>query len=119
MDELRRELTVPEYPRSAAYEPTWMLDNLMGPSVLWLVEALGDAMALRPGMRVLERVLGRTDLLPDHVGPSAVRLTCARPTPIRAAAGRDGGARHGRRASVNENVAVAGWRPPRSATLSR
>lgn len=56
---LATALTVAEYPRSAAYEPQWMLENLMGPNAVWLAEALAGAMDLRPGMRVLDLGCGR------------------------------------------------------------
>lgn len=52
-------LTLPEFPRAAAYEPRWVLENLMGPDVLWLTEALTQVMELRPGMRVLDLGCGR------------------------------------------------------------
>lgn len=58
-DDLRARLTLPSYPRSARYDPRWPLENLMGPNVLWLAEALTDVMDLRPGMRVLDLGAGR------------------------------------------------------------
>jgi len=58
-DELRRVLTLPEYPRSARWDPRWMLDNVMGPNPLWLAEAIAPALALAPGMRVLDLGCGR------------------------------------------------------------
>lgn len=48
-----------EFPRSARYERQWMLENQMGPNVLWLTEALSQSMDLRPGMRVLDMGCGR------------------------------------------------------------
>jgi cyclopropane fatty-acyl-phospholipid synthase-like methyltransferase len=57
--DLSRLLTVPEYPRSAQYDPEWVLDNLMGPNVLWLTEALTQVMELKPGMRVLDLGCGK------------------------------------------------------------
>jgi SAM-dependent methyltransferase len=53
-EELRRALTVERYPRSAAYDPQWLIDNLMGPHPLWLAESLTHVMPLHPGMRVLD-----------------------------------------------------------------
>ena len=47
------------YPRSQEYDGRWVLDNLMGPNVLWLAEALSQAMALRPGMRLLDLGCGK------------------------------------------------------------
>jgi len=52
-------ITRPEYPRSANYAAELMLRAHMGPNVLWLTEALTDAMRLRPGMRVLDLGCGR------------------------------------------------------------
>lgn len=57
--ELTSALTLPQYPRSATYDPTWVMDNLMGPNVLWLTEALTQVMDLQPGMRVLDLGCGR------------------------------------------------------------
>jgi SAM-dependent methyltransferase len=51
---LRQALTVDRYPRSAGYDPRWVVDNLMGPHALWSTEALTHVMALEPGMRVLD-----------------------------------------------------------------
>ncbi|HLJ68775.1 MAG TPA: methyltransferase domain-containing protein [Chloroflexota bacterium] len=57
--ELARRLTLPEFPRSAACDPRWMLKNLMGPNVIWLAESLTQVMRLEPGMRVLDMGCGR------------------------------------------------------------
>lgn len=35
-----------DFPRSAAYDPEWVIDNQMGPNVLWLTEALSQAVSL-------------------------------------------------------------------------
>ena len=56
---LAERLALASYPRSAAYDPRWMLDNLMGPNVIWLAEALSDLMPLEPGMRVLDLGCGK------------------------------------------------------------
>jgi hypothetical protein len=53
-DDLRRRLTRDRFPRSAGYDPQWMIDNWMGPSALWLAEWLCQEMDLRPGARVLD-----------------------------------------------------------------
>lgn len=51
---------VPErYPRSAKYDPRWVLENQMGPNVLWLTEAMAQVMDLQPGMRVLDMGCGK------------------------------------------------------------
>lgn len=52
-------LTLPEFPRSAGYQPEWMLENLMGPNAVWLAEALSQVLPLEPGMRVLDMGCGR------------------------------------------------------------
>ncbi len=57
--ELTEMLTIDGYPRSATYDPEWVLENQMGPNVLWLTEALTQAMNLEPGMRVLDMGCGR------------------------------------------------------------
>lgn len=57
--ELISALTREHYPRSAKYDPAWVLENLMGPNVLWLTEALTQSMQLQPGMRVLDLGCGR------------------------------------------------------------
>ncbi|MFB7244370.1 SAM-dependent methyltransferase [Streptomyces populi] len=51
---LAERLTLPQYPRSAAYDPAWVMANVMGPHPLWLMEWLTGAMRLEPGMRVLD-----------------------------------------------------------------
>ena len=40
-DERREDLFQPnEFPRSANYNPDWVLENMMGPNPLWLTESL-------------------------------------------------------------------------------
>ncbi len=56
---LKARLTLEQFPRSAAYDPVWMLENLMGPNAVWLAEALSQVMRLEPGMRVLDMGCGR------------------------------------------------------------
>jgi SAM-dependent methyltransferase len=58
-DALRERLTLPEFPRSAGYDPSWMLANAMGPNPVWLAEALTARMRLEPGMRVLDLGCGK------------------------------------------------------------
>ena len=48
-----------QFPRSQKYDPKWVFDNLMGPNVLWLAEALAEVMSLEPGMRVLDMGCGK------------------------------------------------------------
>lgn len=59
MEDLRALLQRPEFPRSSAYDPDWMLDHQMGPSAVWLVEWLCERMPLTPGMRVLDLGCGK------------------------------------------------------------
>lgn len=54
MSEPESVLRRPEFPRSNAYDPDWVMDNQMGPNALWLMEWLCDGMEPKPGMRVLD-----------------------------------------------------------------
>ena len=47
------------FPRSATYDPAWILDNMMGPNALWLTEALAEWMDFHPAMRVLDMGCGK------------------------------------------------------------
>ncbi len=47
------------FPRSAKYDPEWVLKGWMGPNVIWLTEWLGEKMELKPGMRVLDMGCGK------------------------------------------------------------
>lgn len=58
-EQLREALTLPQFPRSANYDPEWMIRNEMGPSSIWLVEYLTQSMDLQPGMRVLDMGCGK------------------------------------------------------------
>ncbi len=58
-EELRELLDNPRFPRSASYDPAWIMTHEMGPNVLWLTEALTNEMSLEPGMRVLDMGAGR------------------------------------------------------------
>jgi cyclopropane fatty-acyl-phospholipid synthase-like methyltransferase len=55
----QRKLHHDDFPRSSAYDPEWVIQNEMGPNVLWLTEALCEVMDLQPGMRVLDLGCGR------------------------------------------------------------
>jgi SAM-dependent methyltransferase len=57
--ELAEQLSVEAFPRSASYDPEWMLENAMGPNPIWLAEALSQKMDLQPGSRVLDLGCGR------------------------------------------------------------
>jgi SAM-dependent methyltransferase len=56
---LQRELAKAEFPRASAYDPRWIIENAMGPQVLWLAEGLSQVFELKPGMRVLDLGCGR------------------------------------------------------------
>lgn len=47
------------YPRSAHYDPAWVVGLDMGPHPLWLLEDLARDLALEPGMRVLDLGSGK------------------------------------------------------------
>lgn len=47
------------YPRAAAWDPQWQLENMMGTNPLWLTEELMQHLPLKPGMRVLDLGCGR------------------------------------------------------------
>ena len=51
-------LRVEPFPLSSKYDPEWVLENEMGPNVLWMTEALCEKMKLEPGMRVLDMGCG-------------------------------------------------------------
>jgi len=55
----RKLLKDPRYPRTAKYDPDWMVDLDMGCPTLWLLEGLCEEMALEPGMRVLDLGCGK------------------------------------------------------------
>ena len=50
----------PDFPRAAKYDSDWIMENSMGPNVLWLTEFLTRVMDLEPGMRVLDLGCGRS-----------------------------------------------------------
>jgi SAM-dependent methyltransferase len=56
--EIARRILLPEFPRSAAYDPQWQFENSLGAS-LWSAELLSQSMELKPGMRVLDVGCGR------------------------------------------------------------
>jgi len=59
MIELSQSLSLSQFPLSGKYDPMWVLENQMGPNVLWLTEALMEILHLKPGMRVLDMGCGR------------------------------------------------------------
>lgn len=55
---LKKMLAVDAFPRSSKYDPEWLMENEMGPNVLWLTEWLAQGMRLEPEMRVLDMGCG-------------------------------------------------------------
>ncbi len=58
-EELTALFTLDEFPRSAKYDPMWILENVMGPNVIWLTEALSQKIELKSGTRVLDIGCGK------------------------------------------------------------
>jgi ubiquinone/menaquinone biosynthesis C-methylase UbiE len=58
-DRLAELLRAEPFPLSLKYDPEWVLENQMGPNVLWLTEWLCQKMELKPGMRVLDMGCGK------------------------------------------------------------
>ena len=56
--ELERAFKRADFPRSAKYDTAWVIENMMGPNVLWLTESLTQVVALEPGMRVMDMGCG-------------------------------------------------------------
>jgi SAM-dependent methyltransferase len=52
-------LRVDRLPRSSRYDPQWVLENLMGPNVLWLTESLTQLIEPVRGSRVLDLGCGK------------------------------------------------------------
>lgn len=58
-EKLKKLLTKPAFPRSARYDPLWVLENQMGPHPLWLTEWLCQGLNLKRGMRILDLGCGK------------------------------------------------------------
>jgi cyclopropane fatty-acyl-phospholipid synthase-like methyltransferase len=58
-EDLTARLAKLRFPRASRYDGGWLVDNLMGPNVLWLAEYLCEALELKPGMRVLDLGCGK------------------------------------------------------------
>jgi hypothetical protein len=52
-------LKSPRYPRTAKYDPEWLVGLDMGCPTFWLLESLCEVMDLQPGMRVLDLGCGK------------------------------------------------------------
>lgn len=49
----------PNFPISSKYDSNWIIENSMGPNVLWLTEWLCQELNLKPGMKILDLGCGR------------------------------------------------------------
>jgi len=58
-DKLADLLDAEQFTLSSKYDPEWILENQMGPNVLWLTEWLCQRMELKPGMRLLDMGCGK------------------------------------------------------------
>jgi cyclopropane fatty-acyl-phospholipid synthase-like methyltransferase len=47
------------YPRSSAYDPVWLMSNMMGPCSVWLTEALTAEIALTPDLHLVDLGCGK------------------------------------------------------------
>ncbi len=59
MQDWQSLLLKPRFPRSNRYDQDWVVQNQMGPNVLWLAEWLSEKLILEPDMRVLDLGCGR------------------------------------------------------------
>jgi SAM-dependent methyltransferase len=59
LDLARKFLIDPRYPRTARYDPDWLIELDMGCPTFWLLESLCEAMDLTPGMRVMDLGCGK------------------------------------------------------------
>lgn len=57
--ELARRLHLDRYPRSNRYDPAWVVEHMMGPHPLWLMEHLTTLLPLQPGQRVMDLGCGK------------------------------------------------------------
>src|SRR5436305_15104731 len=58
-DELKARLARTRFPRASAYDPRWVIGNVMGPHPLWLMEWLCTELDLPAGARVLDLGCGK------------------------------------------------------------
>ena len=59
LDLARELLKDPRYPRTARYNPDWLVSLDMGCPTYWLLESLCQELDLKPGMRVLDLGCGK------------------------------------------------------------
>lgn len=55
----RKLLKKPAYPRTATYDPDWLVSLEMGCPTFWLLERLCEVIHLHPGMRILDLGCGQ------------------------------------------------------------
>jgi hypothetical protein len=55
----KKLLENPSFPRSAKYDPEWLVSLDMGCPTFWLLERLCEVIDLQPGMRVLDLGCGK------------------------------------------------------------
>ncbi|MDD5426383.1 MAG: methyltransferase domain-containing protein [candidate division Zixibacteria bacterium] len=58
-EELISRLKTEDFPLSNKYDPQWVIDNHMGPNVLWLTEWLCRAMEFQKNQRILDLGCGK------------------------------------------------------------
>jgi cyclopropane fatty-acyl-phospholipid synthase-like methyltransferase len=58
-DELAARLALARFPRASSYDPRWLINNVMGPQPLWLMEWLCTELDLPSGARVLDLGCGK------------------------------------------------------------
>ena len=59
LDLARELLKNSRYPRTAKYDPEWLVGLDMGCPTFWLLESLCEVMDLQPGMRVMDLGCGK------------------------------------------------------------
>jgi cyclopropane fatty-acyl-phospholipid synthase-like methyltransferase len=59
-DALRESMHKAQFSRASKYDSQWLIDNVMGPHVLWLAEWACQVVPLHEGMRILDLGCGKT-----------------------------------------------------------
>ena len=57
--DLAARLHLARYPHSNRYDPAWVIEHMMGPHPLWLMEHLTNRLDLHPGQRVMDLGCGK------------------------------------------------------------
>lgn len=58
-EQLQKQLTLQQFPKSSKYDIEWLNDNEMGPCSAWLSEFLLENMEISQGMRILDLGCGK------------------------------------------------------------